>query len=168
MTSLHKNSGRCLSQRRRPRSCPERWPRGPSLAPFVSTAFSSSSPTASLQVDLALRFHLVGRNGMHTARDSIRTGWVWGDHGFLRAMGFVDFAGSSVVHLLGGVAALVSTVLLKPRIHRYSFSISYLYSHIPMKDSTFFLISLKDSIAFMSLPRRKAGQTTSPEPSFYG
>ncbi|CAG0893555.1 unnamed protein product [Darwinula stevensoni] len=50
---------------------------------------------------------------------SVPAGWVWGDHGFLRAMGFVDFAWSSVVHLLGGVAALVSTLLLKPRIHRW-------------------------------------------------
>ncbi|CAG0893557.1 unnamed protein product [Darwinula stevensoni] len=50
---------------------------------------------------------------------SVPAGWVWGDHGFLRFMGFVDFTGSSVVHLLGGVAALVSTLLLKPRIHRW-------------------------------------------------
>ena len=44
--------------------------------------------------------------------------WVWGG-GWLSAMGFHDFAGSSVVHGLGGMAALVGAYMLKPRIGKY-------------------------------------------------
>lgn len=44
--------------------------------------------------------------------------WVWGG-GWLAKMGMQDFAGSTVVHLQGGVAALVGAVLLGPRIGKY-------------------------------------------------
>ncbi len=45
--------------------------------------------------------------------------WVWGG-GWLSQMGFSDFAGSAVVHTTGGVAALVGTVILRPRTGKYS------------------------------------------------
>src|SRR5271168_5196471 len=32
--------------------------------------------------------------------------WVWGDGGWLRALGSIDFAGGTVVHVTAGVAAL--------------------------------------------------------------
>jgi ammonium transporter, Amt family len=44
--------------------------------------------------------------------------WAWGD-GWLEKWGFWDFAGSSVVHLVGGCAGLVGTLLLGPRIGKY-------------------------------------------------
>jgi len=44
--------------------------------------------------------------------------WIWGG-GWLSNMGFADFAGSAVVHTTGGVAALIGTILLKPRIGKY-------------------------------------------------
>jgi Amt family ammonium transporter len=34
-------------------------------------------------------------------------------------MGFADFAGSTVVHTVGGIAALVGTIMLKPRLGKY-------------------------------------------------
>ena len=37
-----------------------------------------------------------------------------------RALGMQDFAGSTVVHLTGATAALVATVLLKPRLGKYN------------------------------------------------
>jgi len=40
--------------------------------------------------------------------------WIWGG-GWLSKLGFADFAGSTVVHTVGGVAALVGTRILKPR-----------------------------------------------------
>ena len=44
--------------------------------------------------------------------------WVW-DGGWLSEMGFSDFAGSSVVHSVGGWAALVGAALLGPRLGKY-------------------------------------------------
>ncbi len=45
--------------------------------------------------------------------------WIWGG-GWLSNMGFADFAGSAVVHTVGGCAALVGTIILKPRTGKYS------------------------------------------------
>ena len=44
--------------------------------------------------------------------------WVW-DGGWLSEMGFSDFAGSTVVHSVGGWAALVGAVILGPRLGKY-------------------------------------------------
>lgn len=49
--------------------------------------------------------------------------WVWGSvgesQGWLRAMGFIDFAGSSVVHAVGGWAALAALIVVGPRLGRF-------------------------------------------------
>jgi ammonium transporter, Amt family len=45
--------------------------------------------------------------------------WVWGG-GWLAKMGMFDFAGSTVVHSVGGWAALAGVLLLGPRIGKYS------------------------------------------------
>ncbi|WP_373864965.1 ammonium transporter [Paenibacillus naphthalenovorans] len=45
--------------------------------------------------------------------------WVWGG-GWLAGHGKQDFAGSTVVHLQGATAALVATLMLKPRIGKYN------------------------------------------------
>ncbi len=44
--------------------------------------------------------------------------WVWGG-GWLSELGFYDFAGSTVVHAVGGVAALVGSMMLGPRIGKF-------------------------------------------------
>jgi ammonium transporter, Amt family len=46
--------------------------------------------------------------------------WVWGDGGWLRNMGVLDFAGGTVVHISSGVAALVAALVLGPRVKRES------------------------------------------------
>lgn len=58
--------------------------------------------------------------------------WAWGsfaggleegfggDQGWLEAMGFVDFAGSSVVHGVGGACALAGIIILGPRKDRFN------------------------------------------------
>jgi ammonium transporter, Amt family len=45
--------------------------------------------------------------------------WTWGG-GWLDALGFTDFAGSTIVHMTGGTAALVGAAVLGPRIGKYA------------------------------------------------
>lgn len=45
--------------------------------------------------------------------------WIWGG-GWLAEIGFIDFAGSTVVHLTGAVAAFITAWKIGPRIGKYS------------------------------------------------
>jgi len=49
--------------------------------------------------------------------------WAWGSlykgNGWLEGLGFIDFAGSTVVHSVGGWAALAGAIVLGPRIGKY-------------------------------------------------
>jgi Amt family ammonium transporter len=45
--------------------------------------------------------------------------WIWGG-GWLSQLGFHDFAGSTAVHMVGGVAALIGAKILGPRIGKYT------------------------------------------------
>ena len=54
----------------------------------------------------------------------IAGGWAWagadgGGQGWLEAIGFVDFAGSTVVHSVGGWVALAAVLVVGPRIGRF-------------------------------------------------
>lgn len=44
--------------------------------------------------------------------------WIWGG-GWLSQLGFHDFAGSTAVHMVGGLAALIGALILGPRIGKY-------------------------------------------------
>lgn len=49
--------------------------------------------------------------------------WAWGSlyegSGWLKKMGFIDFAGSGVVHTIGGWCALAALIVIKPRLGKY-------------------------------------------------
>ncbi len=45
--------------------------------------------------------------------------WPFDDDAWLNTAGFIDFAGSSVVHAVGGGAALVAAIMVGPRIGKY-------------------------------------------------
>ncbi len=45
--------------------------------------------------------------------------WLWGG-GWLAEMGFIDFAGSTIVHSVGGWAALAGAIVLGPRIGKFN------------------------------------------------
>ncbi|WP_433748843.1 ammonium transporter [Falsibacillus pallidus] len=44
--------------------------------------------------------------------------WIWGG-GWLSKLGFIDFAGSSAVHLTGAAGSLIAVLILGPRIDKY-------------------------------------------------
>ena len=50
----------------------------------------------------------------------IEAGWVWNSQGWLVQLGYVDFAGSSVIHMVGGLSALLGAWMLGPRLGKYS------------------------------------------------
>jgi Amt family ammonium transporter len=41
--------------------------------------------------------------------------WVWGDGGWLKTLGALDFAGGTVVHINAGIAALAAALVMGPR-----------------------------------------------------
>ncbi len=69
--------------------------------------------------------------------------WKWGG-GFLEEMGFLDFAGSTVVHSVGGWAALTGALILGPRIGKYKDG-----KTIPMPGSNLALATLGTFILWM-------------------
>lgn len=49
----------------------------------------------------------------------IEAGWIWNSNGWLAQLGFIDFAGSCAIHMVGGISALIGAMLLGPRIGKY-------------------------------------------------
>ena len=50
----------------------------------------------------------------------IEAGWVWNSAGWLAKLGYVDFAGSSVIHMVGGIASVIGAAMLGSRIGKYT------------------------------------------------
>ena len=50
----------------------------------------------------------------------IEAGWVWNGQGWLAKLGFIDFAGSAVIHMAGGLTAFLGAWMLGPRIGKYT------------------------------------------------
>jgi len=83
---------------------------------FVATAASIVSGTLAERIKLwpFLIFTVVLTGLIYP----IQGAWTWGG-GWLSEMGFSDFAGSTIVHSVGGWAALVGAIVLGSRIGKY-------------------------------------------------
>ncbi len=84
---------------------------------FVATAMSIISGAVAERIKLwsFLLFAVVMTGVIYPYQGS----WSWGG-GFLSDAGFVDFAGSGIVHMCGAAAALAGVLLLGPRAGKYS------------------------------------------------
>ena len=84
---------------------------------FVATAMSIISGAVAERIKLwsFLVFAVVMTGFIYPFQGS----WSWGG-GFLADAGFVDFAGSGIVHLCGAAAALAGVMLLGPRAGKYN------------------------------------------------
>ena len=49
----------------------------------------------------------------------VEAGWVWNSQGWLAQLGFHDFAGSAVIHSVGGITALIGAIMVGPRLGKY-------------------------------------------------
>lgn len=84
---------------------------------FVATAASIVSGTLAERIKLwpFMAFTVVLTAFIYPIQGS----WQWGG-GWLSVMGFSDFAGSTLVHSVGGWAALTGAIILGPRIGKYT------------------------------------------------
>jgi len=84
---------------------------------FVATAASIVSGTVAERIKLwpFLIFCVVLTSFIYP----IQGAWTWGG-GWLTEMGFADFAGSSIVHSVGGWAALTGAIILGARKGKYA------------------------------------------------
>lgn len=96
-----------------------------SLSPYVDWFFQAVfAATAATIVSGAVAGRMQFK--AYLAYSAILTGliypisgyWKWGG-GWLAEMGFQDFAGSAVVHGVGGFAALAGAIILGPRLGRF-------------------------------------------------
>jgi len=83
---------------------------------FVATAASIVSGTVAERIKLwpFLIFTVILTSLIYPIQGS----WTWGG-GWLTKLGFVDFAGSSIVHSVGGWAALTGAIILGARRGKY-------------------------------------------------
>jgi len=89
--------------------------------------------------------------------------WIWGG-GWLAEHGKQDFAGSTVVHLTGAMAALAATILLKPRIGKFNKdgSANNIYGHNQVYTALGVLILWVGWFGF------NAGSTLTVDDGFFG
>lgn len=83
---------------------------------FVATTISivSGAVAERMKIEPFLLFAVVLTGLIYPIAGS----WKWGE-GWLHLMGFQDFAGSTIVHSVGGWAALVGCMILGPRLGRF-------------------------------------------------
>jgi ammonium transporter, Amt family len=94
---------------------------------FFQTMFAATSITiasGAMAERTKYEGYLVGAMGIGLIIYPVFGSWVWGGmfggSGWLAKLGFIDFAGSTVVHSIGGWCALAGIMVLGPRLGRFS------------------------------------------------
>ncbi len=85
-------------------------------AMFAATAATIISGAVAERIKLGS--FMIAATIIVTLAYPVTGSWQWGG-GWLNQMGFVDFAGSSLVHAFGGYAALAAVIILGPRLGKY-------------------------------------------------
>ncbi len=93
---------------------------------FFQMMFAATSTTiasGAMAERIHFRAYLIGACVISGLIYPVFGSWAWGGHGggsgWLKALGFVDFAGSTVVHSIGGWCALAGIIVLGPRLGRF-------------------------------------------------
>ncbi|MFD2101197.1 ammonium transporter [Flagellimonas iocasae] len=91
---------------------------------FFQTVFCATAATivsGAIAGRTKFSTYLIFSAMMTTLIYPISGSWYWpfDDDAWLNTAGFIDFAGSSVVHAVGGGAALVAAIMVGPRIGKY-------------------------------------------------
>ncbi|MFD0617146.1 ammonium transporter [Paenibacillus sp. GCM10027629] len=101
-------------------------PEGSIVAPTVNFMFQLAFATISMSVAFGgfaerakLSAYLIFAIVFSSIIYPVIAHWIWGG-GWLAKHGDQDFAGSTVVHLTGAVAAMAATMLLGPRLGKYN------------------------------------------------
>ena len=90
---------------------------------FYQLMFAATASTiVSGAVAERMRFgaYLIGATFVTLVIYPVYGAWVWNPDGWLAKLGFIDAAGSSVVHSIGGWTALGAVLALGPRMGRFS------------------------------------------------
>jgi len=90
---------------------------------FFQMMFAATAATivsGALAERIRFNAYLIGSFVITMLIYPVYGGWAWNDNGWLRQLGFKDFAGSSVVHSVGAWCALAGLAALGPRLGRYA------------------------------------------------
>ena len=99
---------------------------------YSCTQFTSAITTGALAERCYVDTQIVFKVMLVVLIFPIVTSWVWGE-GWLYQLGFIDYGGSAVVHMVGGICGFVGTCFLGPRLGLYSGSIFQIEAKIMEK-----------------------------------
>ncbi|KAH9252957.1 hypothetical protein BASA81_009113 [Batrachochytrium salamandrivorans] len=86
---------------------------------FGFAATASTIVSGSVSGRLRLEAYMFLTMGICALTYPIQGHWIWASHGWLRELGFLDFAGSCVVHVFGGGCALAAAKMAGSRPGRF-------------------------------------------------